>query len=179
MRLKSGPFVIAAGLGAALQFAVTLVSTLATYFSMAPVFNSAGTGDFDQTPLVLASALSGLVCLCAVVLDIATGAGYSLLARRSGEVDIGDGAIGGLLSATVARLVSGLFGAVVSVAVTALVFNQAGVDTSADGPSLIFVSLASGAIGGLISICIGAVVGAVLGAMGGGVAAAIVSRGSA
>lgn len=176
MRLKSGPFVIAAGIGAAIQFAIVLISTLASYASTASLMNNLASVDGNQTALLLLSALGGLICLCAVLLDVATGAGYSVLARRSGEVEVGDGAIGGLLAALVARLVSGLFGTVVSVAVTALMFNQLSGSISPDDPNVTLLAAGSGAITGLIGVCIGAVVAAVLGALGGGVAAAIVSR---
>jgi len=180
MRLKSGPFIIAAGLGAALHFIVTLLGTGATYLTSSSLFSDpARAFEVDQTPLVLASALSGLVCVCAAVFDFATGAGYSLLARRSGEVDVGDGAIGGLASALVARLISGVFGAAVSVAATALMFNQAGLSAGPESSSVIIAAVTGGAIGAVIGVCIGGVAGAMLCAAGGGVAAALASRSSA
>ncbi|MGQ0602313.1 MAG: hypothetical protein ACT4QE_11555 [Anaerolineales bacterium] len=179
MHFKSGPFVIAAGVGAAIQFLVAMISTVVSYFSLAPFLTGVDAGDVDQTPFLVMSAISGLMCLCVLLLDLLVGAGYSLAARRSGEVDVGDGAIGGLFAALVARLVSGLFGTVVSVAVTALMFNQLAVAPGNVDPSAIVLAAGGGAVGGLIGVCIGAVVGAMLGAMGGGVTAAIVRRSGA
>jgi hypothetical protein len=179
MRLKSGPFVIAAGVGAAVQFAIALLGTLGSFFAMGPLFNNStpGSASGAENALILSSVLSGLVCLCALGLDVGVGAGYSVLARRSGEVDMGDGAIGGLLSATVARLISGLFGTVVGVVVATFMLNQqAGLALPNGDPSLTLVTAGSSAVSGLIGVCVGAVVAAVLGAGGGAVAAALVSR---
>lgn len=179
MHLKSGPFAIAAGIGAAIQFLVAVISTVVSYFSLAPFLTGVDAVDVDQTPFLLMSAVSGLMCLCVAALDLLVGAGYSLAARRTGEVDVGDGAIGGLLSALVARLVSGLFATVVSVAVSALMFNQLGSVSGNVDPTFTLFAAGSGALGGLVGVCFGAFIGAVLGGVGGGVTAAIVSRSAA
>lgn len=174
MNIQNRAFLIVAGAGALAQILVSVAGTVISALLQPEIaydpVTGAGSG-FDDPFLMASSGLALLLCCLALVLDLGIGAGYAYLHRQSAPLDVQDGMIGGALSGAVARLLSGLVGACISLVMLPFIFSQ----TAPPGalPGIAAFGLVTGSIGVLFGICIWLVAGLFLGGAGGAAGALV------
>ncbi len=178
MNFNTRSLFIAAGIGAALQIVLVLL-TQAGQFALlrSPMAeNPLGIEGLARYSAIAAA----LVCLCGAATDLLAGAVYGGTHPREGLI-AGDGVLGGAVSGAAARVVSGAVGVVISLLLMPLTYQRiqalggGDLSTTALGPLMMF-SLVGGVAGGICGIAVSAVFGALLGALSGGLLAAVRTR---
>jgi hypothetical protein len=173
MNIKPRALMIAAGVGLVVQVVISLIGSA---MSIGPALAGGGPSQIGQFSGI-ASAISVLLCLCALAVDTAVGFLYVYLSSREGTVSMGDAALGGAATGLAARVVSGAIGACIGLLLVPLILSQMATGVP---PEMAGVMLGAGVAGGLIGaiggICIGLIIGGVFGAIGGAIGGATVGK---
>jgi hypothetical protein len=170
--MKSKPFIIAGGVGAALGILWVIIGAAYTVFFVLPQIDVNIAPD-PGSMMGGATAILGFVGLClSPIVNAGIGVLYVYLHRREAQVMPEIGAMGGAASAALGRLVAGVVSVFLSFITTNMMMQQiAGVENMFNDPAVAGIMAISTTVGGLFGICISGMIGALFGAIGGGLGA--------
>ena len=163
MNIRGKALIIAAALGTVAQIILSLISSFVT---PDPLQGLEGGGR-------LGSGLGGitwLICFLTIAVDVFVGVLYAFFHTREGPLSVGNGLLGGGLSAGAGRVVSSLGSIALSFLVRpqlgSMLSGLLGSDAFGDADVRGF-AIAGGIIGGLLAVCLYLVVGGLFGGIGG------------
>ena len=177
MNIRPKAVMMAAGAGVVFQGGIVVVNIAASLMVNPAMMGSAP----NEGIMLVAGVVTGVFCLCALLLDAGVGALYAFMHSREIALTVGDAALGGGVSGLVTRIITSICAMCTNLAIVPLVATQMG---SATGdPSLgAYMGVAGavgGVVGGLINVCVSAIAGIILGAIGGAIAGALLRNQSA
>lgn len=161
MTLKPRPLLIAAGIGLAVQIAITLISAGASLFMILRSYNEAVSPSFAGISMVTVA----IALFCPPLVDLVVGGLYTFFDSKTGWVTAGAGALGGAIASMAVRFVNGVANICLNGIITPLLFTQMG--SNELPPEFLGIMMGSSLVTGIVGLVFALIIGCVLGAVGG------------